>query len=85
MSLDPALLWTCGVGECWNLGRTYGDLVGVLFSDLLDLFAAISCGEREEDVSFWLKQQENTKSRISWSRSAPVRHHMTSEEPAELC
>lgn len=80
------LLWSCSV--ClWcvrgPLERTYGDLVGVLFSDLMDLFAAISCGEQEEHEKFSMKQQKNTRSRINRSRSAPARRHMTSEEQTE--
>lgn len=42
----------------WNVDRTYGDLVGVLVSDLLDLFAAISCGEPDENGEFRLERQE---------------------------
>lgn len=64
-------VWTCdqrssglGVrGECVDQ-RSYGDLVGVLFSDLLDLFAAISWGEEEEKVfqlESRLKQQIQNK------------------------
>lgn len=43
--------------------RSYGDLVGVLFSDLLDLFAAISWGEEENmsQLEFRLKQQIQNK------------------------
>lgn len=62
------------------LEGTYWDLVGVLLPDLLDLFAAISCGGQEENGKFRLEQQKSTKSRINCSRLLPVRRHMTSEE-----
>lgn len=49
-------------------GGTYRDLVGVLFPDLLDLFAAISCGEQE--VKF--RRTHRTQNKPSRMTSDPT-------------
>lgn len=71
--VESSLFPLTKLSEVW-CEAAYGDLVGVLLADLLDLFAPVSCGEKTQMVtktesSFLVQSNQEPSSLLFWKSS----------------